>query len=212
MTQPQRIQRNTTAEGWGRRLRAWRRLNNMKQAGLASLLGVSQPTVARWEKGLDLPSAERMNQIRDLVAGTLRDELALERVLIARQSTIRALMNLDGLTLSAVSAGYRALWPDFSTLIGKPLADHAVNESRAIIEDTDLMRDIRRGSVGLISGISDRHMDIDMDGTLRHRWHICMRRYGMEMYADIMFEPYDGEDGPGIDDVVDFDTFHAPVI
>jgi len=179
----------------------------MKQAALASLLGVSQPTVARWERGLDLPSPKRMNQIRDIVAGTLRDDHALERLLIERQSSIRALLDLDGMRLSTVSAGYRRLWPEFSTMIGAPLADRVINETRSILDDEDLIGDIRKGSVGLISGVSERHLDIEMDAAIIHRWHICFRRYGTRMYADIVFEPCTPDEAPGVRDLIAFDVF-----
>jgi transcriptional regulator with XRE-family HTH domain len=195
------------APSWGQKLRQWRRLNNMKQAGLASLLGVSQPTVARWERGLDHPSGERMLQIRDLMAGTVRDECALERLLIQRQSSIRALIDLDGMRLTSASVGYRQLWPQFATMIGVPLADKAINEMRSILDDNDLIRSIQKGSVGMISGISERHMDVEADISLRHRWDICFRRYGVRMYADIVFEPCDPEQEPGVYERIDFDVF-----
>lgn len=182
-------------------------MNNMKQAGLASLLGVSQPTIARWERGLDVPSQERMAQIINLVAGTLRDEYALERVLIERQSSIRALIDMDGMKLNTLSMGYRELWPEFSTMTDVFLADALINEMRLIVDDEDLMQRIRKGSVGLISGVSDRHFAFQMDDAFRHHWHICFRRYGRSLYADMVFE-LGGEDAfPGVTDLVEFDTF-----
>lgn len=182
-------------------------MNNMKQAGLASLLGVSQPTIARWERGLDMPSQERMVQIIDLVAGALRDEQALERLLIERQSSIRALIDMDGMKFRVLSKGYRQLWPQFSAMTDIALADHLINETRSILDDDDLMRRIKRGSVGLISGVSDRHFSLQVDDALRHHWHICFRRYGTSLYADVALEPGGEEASLGIIDVVEFDTF-----
>lgn len=195
----------------GRKLKDWRRLNNMKQAGLASLLGVSQPTVSRWENGEDLPSPACMCRLRDILAGSLRDECALERLLIARQTSIRALLDLDGMRLDSVSIGYRQLWPDFSALIGVPLADRLINEARLILDDADLLRDIGAGAVGLVSGVSERHLDIDMDEAIKHRWHICFRRYGARVYADVVFEPCAAEETAGVLDLIRFDAFGDPV-
>lgn len=183
----------------------------MKQAGLASLLGVSQPTITRWERGLDFPSPARMDQIRDMMAGAQRDELALERLLIERQSTIRTVLDMDGMKLSAVSEGYRRLWPEFSTLIGVPLEEALINETRTILDDEDLMARIRQGSVGLISGVSERHFAFEMDTAVTHRWHICFRRYGRALYADIMFEPCGENASTGVHDRIDFDAFGRPV-
>ncbi|MFD1330450.1 helix-turn-helix domain-containing protein [Methylopila musalis] len=207
MTEAHQDQVGPAANALGGQLRSWRRMNNMKQAGLASLLGVSQPTIARWEQGLDVPSQERMSQIIDLMAGTLRDEYALERLLIERQSSIRALMDMDGMKLNTVSAGYRQLWPEFSAMTEVPLADDLINEMRVLLDDRDLMHRINRGSVGLISGVSDRHFEFKMDQAFRHRWHICFRRYGTGFYADIAFELCNSDADPGIHDRVEFDTF-----
>lgn len=192
---------------WGEKLKTWRRMNNMKQAGVASLIGVSQPTVARWEQGTDQPSDMRIRQIRDLIFGSFRDEFALERLLIARQSTLRALLDLDGMRLEAISKGYRRIWPEFSNLIGTQLADHIINEFRLILDDTDLACEIHQGSVGLISGVSERHFNIDMDAAIIHQWHVCFRRHGSRTFADIVFEPCEADRSTGVTELIRFDAF-----
>lgn len=200
-----------TAKVWGEKLKSWRRMNNMKQAGVASLIGVSQPTVARWEQGIDRPSEIRLRQIRDLMVGSLRDEFALERLLVARQSTLRALLDLDGMRLETVSKGYRQIWPEFSNLIGTQLADQIINEFRLILDNADLAGEIRQGSVALISGVSERHFDIKMDVAMIHQWHVCFRRHGSRMLADIVFEPCAADKPTGVMDLIRFDTFGDPM-
>ena len=44
------------ARQWGINLKGARRLVRMTQRDLAAAIGVSQPTVARWEAGLNSPS------------------------------------------------------------------------------------------------------------------------------------------------------------
>jgi len=200
------VQANT-AKLWGEKLKTWRRMNNMKQAGLASLIGVSQPTVARWEQGIDRPSDVRLRQIRDLMAGSVRDEFALERLLIARQSTLRALIDLDGMRLETVSLGYRQIWPEFSNLIGTQLADQIINEFRLILDNDDLVCEIGQGAVGLISGVSEKHFDVNMDLAIIHQWHVCFRRYGSRMFADIVFEPCEADKPTGVMELIRFDAF-----
>ncbi len=49
-------------------LRRWRRLNGVKQAALAADLGVSQPTLSRWERGLRQPEGRSAKAVRALLA------------------------------------------------------------------------------------------------------------------------------------------------
>lgn len=210
MLNPNWVKENSEAARWGRRLREWRRLNHVKQAALAFQLGVSQPTISRWESGEDFPSPAHLARLQDMIIGSLRDECALERLLVARQSSIRTLMDMDGMRLDTVSAGYQAVWPQFSTLIGTPLADRLINEGRTLLEREELMRDIRKGTIGMISGISERHLDLDMDMAIKHRWHMCFRHYGARIYADITFERCDIAEKTGILEEIRFDAFGAP--
>lgn len=195
----------TDANHFGSRLRTWRRHNDLKQAALAQMLGVSQAAVARWERGLDMPSSERLARLRTLMAGNLRDELALERLFIGRQAAIRALFDVDGVRMVATSAGFRDLWPDFCAFIDQPMADRLVGEFQALLQDGDLGHHIRNGTLGLISGISDRHTDLQVDTAIRHRWHVCFRRHGARTLADVVYEACAPDLAPGITDIVHLD-------
>ncbi|MSO55016.1 MAG: LexA family transcriptional regulator [Rhodospirillales bacterium] len=53
------------------RLRAARRNARLSQARLADLLGISQPTVSEWEKGVHYPSRKRMEAIARITATTV---------------------------------------------------------------------------------------------------------------------------------------------
>lgn len=191
---------------FGKKLRTWRRLNNIKQEALAHMLGISQPNITRWEQGLDTPSPERLSQIKSLMSGVMRDELALERLFIQRQRSIRALIALDGVRYRAFSKGYQELWPTFGKLEGVAMADFLINELRAFMDDDVLGADLRKGAVGLISGVSERHFDLGIDPPVLHQWHVCMRRYDGQMFADIVFEPCANTFLPGITDISHLDA------
>jgi len=193
------------ANHFGGRLRTWRRHNNLKQAALAQMLGVSQAAVARWERGLDMPGPERFARLRTLMSGAMRDEFALERLFVSRQSAIRALYDVDGVRLVATSAGFRHFWPDFSAFQDLPMADHMIGESRAMLRDGALGYHIRNGTLGLISGVSDRHTDMQVDTAVRHRWHVCFRRHGARTLADMVYEACDPGLALGITDIVHLD-------
>ena len=174
---------------FAQRLRSWRRLNGMKQAALADMLGVSQAAVSYWENGHDTPSAELMQRILDLIARTDCDEILLERVFTERQPGIMALYDLDGIRFMAASRGYRALWPGMALLQGRSLEGHLVNESGVLLANKALRRDVESGKLALVSGVSDRHTDIVVDSEVRHEWNIRIRRFGPKTLLSISYDP-----------------------
>ena len=189
-------------------LRVWRRQNNLKQAALAQLVGVSQAAVARWESGADSPSPGHLARLRDLMAQSMRDEFIVQKLFVARQSAIRSFIDFEDMRMVAVSEGFRQLWPESSALLDVPLRDQLVNEAHLIANDPGLRRQILAGGIGLISGASTRQMQLEIDTAIRHRWHICFRRFGLRTYADMVYEPCPQDVAPGISEIVRLD--HLP--
>ncbi len=142
-----------------------------------------------------------LHKITDLIADGIRDELATERRFIERLSSAEAIFDLDGIRLEATSAGLKRLWPEFSRLVGLRIADRLIAETRIILDDTSLRRDILRGEVTIVSGITTRHTDIELDHVARHRWmsRICID--GPRAYARMVFEPCDPDLPDGIADI-----------
>lgn len=198
--------RSGEGRAFARQLRLWRHLNGLKQRALADMLGVSQTAISFWESGRDVPNPAQVAQIAALMTKTGRDEVAIERAFVARQSAVRALFDLDGIRLLASSQGFRSLWPLNADLEGRRLGDHLVNEARTLAFDDDLRHAIHEGTLGLASGISLRQTDLDLDRTLLHRWHICFRRAGHRRLIDIVYEPCDADLAPGITDLVYLDA------
>lgn len=194
------------ADAFGTRLKTWRRHNMMKQSALAQQLGVSQPAIARWECGLDMPSATHLARLQALMTATQRDELALERLFIARQAAMRAMFDCDGIGLVAASQGFRDIWPGCGELIGVPLGDHLVGAMRRFVDDGALGRAVREGAVGLVSGVSSRNTDLPIDAAVHHRWHVCFRRFGPRLLADMVYEPCAPDVPTGITDIVHIDA------
>ena len=50
---------------WARAIRAFRVQHGMKQIVLATLLGVDQSTISRWERGVDTPSIAMRRRLRE---------------------------------------------------------------------------------------------------------------------------------------------------
>jgi transcriptional regulator with XRE-family HTH domain len=183
------------------RIRRWRRANGIKQSALAATLNVSQAAVSRWENGVDCPSMAVLRKITDLIADGIRDELATERRFIERLSSAEAIFDLDGIRLEATSAGLKRLWPNFSRLVGYRIADRLIAESRIVLDDSSLRRDILRGDVTIVSGITTRHTDLELDQAAKHRWISRIRIDGARAYARLVYEPCDPDLPQGIEDV-----------
>jgi transcriptional regulator with XRE-family HTH domain len=194
-----------TAFRFGAKLRTWRRQNNLKQASLAHQLGVSQPAIARWEKGVDMPSPAMTARIHDLMAQSSNRELAMQKILTERTGSIRALFDFEDMRLLAVSSGFREVWPEFSEYQGISLRDDLVNEVAVVSNDRHLRKQILEGSVGLITGVSVRHTRLQVDTSVRHKWHASFRRFGPRVYVDMLYESCAQDLSPGLIDIVRYD-------
>jgi transcriptional regulator with XRE-family HTH domain len=117
----------------GRLLRGWRALRRIKQGHAAVLLGVSQPTVSRWENGVLAPTPDQEARLRVLLAA--RPDGAADRELIRLVSTSRQAVHLVcDLThrLLAVSVPRAREWRvGEAELIGVPLWRYASDDIRA---------------------------------------------------------------------------------
>lgn len=191
---------------FGNAVRTWRRMNNVSQAALASTLGVSQPAIARWEQGIDMPAPARLKQLRDMMAKSGRDDTMLQSLFIERQSAVRALFDFDQTRMLANSVGFRQLWPDSSLLLDMPMRDRLVDEADHMTNNPEIRREILAGAIGLISGVSQRQTDLQTDAPVLHRWHICFRRYGALIIADMAYEPCAGDTTPGIAEMVHMES------
>lgn len=184
------------------RLKRWRRANLIKQSHLASSLGVSQQAVSAWERGDYLPSQAILGRLRTMMSSA--DPLKLDKIFLRNQSSIRSLIDTDGARLIEVSRGFEDLWNEFSVLKGKFLEEFLINEI-LLLTNHDFRLPILRGDIALISGVSERHLDIDMGPAFLHRWHICFRRYGHRVIAEMVFELADAGLAKGIEGIVRVD-------
>lgn len=193
------------ANPFPQQLREWRRGQLMKQEALASILGVTQAAVSRWENGLDEPSPFMRGRLRGLMADRIHDELGVERLLLERLPGRRALFDLDGCRLVGLSPELLQLWPSYAKLKGRMLQDHTIGEMRQIIDDTDLIRDIQHGHVAMISGVSIENLRFRRE-PVKHRWHIGFRRSGRHLIGDMVYLDPRPDDAVGVHDIIRMDT------
>jgi transcriptional regulator with XRE-family HTH domain len=191
----------------GSKLRSWRKSNVVKQQVIASRLGVSQTAVSRWENGLETPSPAIMGQLRTIMAKSLQDDFLVDRLFIERQSSIRALFDIDGARLLCSSAGFQSLWPQFALFHGRMMMNALVDESRELYLDADFLKSAIRGEVLVVSGVSDSHTDIEVDQAHRHRWITAYRNIGSRRVIDMSFEACDPTALKGIHEICRVDDF-----
>ena len=186
-----------------RNLVAWRKAEGISQMALAAALGVSQQAVSMWERGTDRPSAAKMAEIRSLMAKT--DPVRFERAFISNQTSIRSLFDTDGIRLVGYSEGFAKAWPLFTRFEGEALEDHLTGELANLAASRETRRGILNGEIIMASGVSDRHVNIDVDNAFRHRWFVRFRRYGWRVVEDMIFEPCDPNAATGIETILRVD-------
>lgn len=195
----------TEPQPFPQKLRNWRRLQLMKQETLATLLGVTQAAVSRWENGLDEPSPYLRSRLRNLMASRTHDDLEVERLLLERLPGRRVLFDLDGCRLVAISPEVEKMWPGYKRLMGRMLQDHTIGEMRQILDDSEMLRDIRHRQVALISGVSMENLRFQRE-VVKHRWHIGFRQSGSRLIGDFIYQDAEEDDVVGIHDIIRIDT------
>lgn len=183
-------------------LKAWRKAIGLKQDALAHLLGVTQPAVSRWESGMDLPAPALLLRLRDMMCPSGPARRKIDAYVVNQHASLGAMFDLDGVKLLTTSQGLRRAWPKFSALPDLRLLDHLIGEAALMLHDNDIVREIKRGEIALVSAISDGHVSLPLDQAFRHRWHATFRSYGPMMVINMEYEPCEAEAVPGIEKVV----------
>ena len=118
---------------FGRRLRRWRRLADIKQAHLAEHLGVSQASVSRWESGLQLPSASQRRQLDGLMRRPANSQLdeALRRLVTSSAAPVHLVHDRTHVLLCASPLRHQQWRRDAAELVGASMWRYATAEIAA---------------------------------------------------------------------------------
>jgi transcriptional regulator with XRE-family HTH domain len=116
----------------GRALRRLRRVRGLKQAHVATLLGVSQASVSRWEAGAQAPGETAQAALERLLAAPVAADAALKRLVETAAAPIHLICD-NTHSLLAVSAARAANWrAGPAELIGRSLFCYASPEIAAM--------------------------------------------------------------------------------
>lgn len=130
------------SEDWGELVKRYRVRHGLTQGRMATVIGVSQRTVSRWERGDDRPSLDLQRKLRDLgwePPGTLLKSLAHS---IPHCPFPRALSRTPRLRLQALSCPAIRKRPSVIDWIGHDLAPIACGILQEMLDDRALQRSI----------------------------------------------------------------------
>jgi transcriptional regulator with XRE-family HTH domain len=139
-----------TFDDWARLVRRYRIRHGLTQARLGLLLGVSQRTVSRWERGEDQPSLAQQIKLRDLgwePPGTL---LAGLSTAVRHCPVARALSRTPRLRLQALSGPALRKRPSMKDWIGRDLAPIACGILEEMRDDRALQAGIAKREVACV--------------------------------------------------------------
>jgi transcriptional regulator with XRE-family HTH domain len=138
------------SEDWSEILKRYRLRHGLTQARLAAVVGVSQRTISRWERGDDRPSITLQKQLRDLGWSPPVPLLASLAHAVRYCPFPRALSRTPRLRLQALSEPAIAKRPSMSNWIGRDLAPLAHVNLEEMLDDRILQRDIAAAEIACV--------------------------------------------------------------
>lgn len=115
---------------FGRRLRQWRRESEIKQSRLADIVGVTQATVSRWEKGLQNPAPLQIDLLHQMMTRNrnFRLDQAIKRLVIHSRQRVHLIEDRSHRLLCASAPREKEWQRDSGDLIGMSLWRFATPE------------------------------------------------------------------------------------
>jgi transcriptional regulator with XRE-family HTH domain len=138
------------SEDWGEWLKRYRLRHGLTQGRLGAVIGVSQRTISRWERGEDKPGITLQKQLRDL-GWTPPAPLLTSLAQAVRHCPFpRALSRTPRLRLQALSASAIRKRPSMADWMGRDLAPLAHGILEQMLDDRPLQRSIASGEIACI--------------------------------------------------------------
>lgn len=138
------------SEDWRDLVKRYRVRHGLTQLRMAAVIGVSQRTISRWERGEDRPSLDQQKRLRDL--GWEPTGLLLERIAASVEHcpAPRALSRTQNLRLQALSRPAVAKRPSVTEWIGRDLVGIACGVLEEMLDDRQLQRSIANREIACI--------------------------------------------------------------
>ena len=130
------------AEDWSEFVKRYRVRHGVTQMRMAAVVGVSQRTISRWERGDDRPSLDQQKLLRDLAWEPPAPLLGSLAASIVHCPAPRALSRTQDLCLQALSRPAIEKRPSVTEWIGRDLVGIACGVLAEMLEDKPLQRAI----------------------------------------------------------------------
>lgn len=182
----------------------WRRVRGLSVSMLAGELGVSERTLRLWEAGHTRPKPYLGHRILEMMRENAAADLALTRMMIEQDTVMAALFDFADVRLICASRGLAVVWPNFSLMIGTAFRPLLTRDSARLMSDRAFVRGVRQGRVVGLSGVADRHISLDTDALVRHRWTASFKTYGLRLIAELSYEPCGGDEATGLRGIAHF--------
>lgn len=138
------------SEDWGELVKRYRLRHGLTQGRMATVIGVSQRTVSRWERGDDKPSLDLQRKLRDMgwePPGLLLASLAQS---VRHCPFPRALSRTQRLRLQALSGPAIRKRPSVVNWVGRDLAPIACGILEEMQDDRVLQKSIAGREIACI--------------------------------------------------------------
>ena len=175
---------------WNSIIRNCRLRHGLSQARIAAMLGVSQRTVSRWERGEDNPSLTQQRRLRDLGWEPTGSMLQTLHASIIHCPVPRALSKGARLTLLAVSKPAIEKRPSIVNWIGRDLAPAASGILAEMLADCQLQRAILAKEVSAVVATTRGVLHTgDVTTITAHRTTISYFHHDGTLYSDALSMP-----------------------
>ena len=167
------------SEDWGELVKRYRLRHGLTQGRMATVIGVSQRTVSRWERGDDKPSLDLQRKLRDMgwePPGLLLASLAQS---VRHCPFPRALSRTQKLRLQVLSGPAIRKRPSVVNWVGRDLAPIACGILQEMQDDRVLQKSIAGREIACILTHDPQraaHEGAPADRDLSHRDHLFLPR------------------------------------
>ena len=138
------------AGGWRELIKRYRLRHGLSQQRMADLMGVSQRTISRWERGDDNPGIAQQKRLRDIGLEPPAGLMHMLAASIAYCPASRALSRTPRLELQALSQPAIDKRPQIVNWIGYDLVDIACGVLQEMLDDRPLQRAIANKDISCV--------------------------------------------------------------
>jgi transcriptional regulator with XRE-family HTH domain len=176
--------------GWGDIVRGFRLRHGLSQQRMGELMGVSQRTISRWERGEDNPSMQQQKRLRDLgwePPGSVLRGLAAS---IVHCPAPRALSCTQRLRLQMLSKPAIQKRPSIVDWIGRDLAPIATGILQEMLDDRCLQKGIASGEIAAVISTTRSVLDTtESAGISTYRTTVSYFFHDGTLYSDAISVP-----------------------